>query len=145
MPVNEREKLAAPCGIDCGICELYLSGSNEKLMGYLVTKGIPKEKLPCAGCRNIGGNCPVIGETCVTFTCASEKSVEFCFECKDFPCSMLNPAADRADVLPHNTKVFNLCTIKRDGVEGFVKISGDIKKKYYQGKMAVGRGPQLPA
>jgi len=46
-------------------------------------------------------------------------------------------------VLPHNTKVFNLCTIKRAGVENFVKISSEIKEKYYKGKMEIGKGPQI--
>jgi len=143
MEANEREKLVAPCGIDCGNCELYICRGSDKLMDYLVSQGIPKEKLPCGGCRFLRGNCPVLGEQCATYACAAVKNVEFCFECGDFPCGTLNPAADRADILPHNTKVFNLCVIKRDGVAGFMRISDGIKKKYYQGKMSIGRGPQL--
>jgi hypothetical protein len=144
MIANDREKLAAPCGIDCGICELYIAGSRPALMDALVSKGIPKEKLPCLGCRNIEGNCPVIAGTCATFACAIDHGVEFCYECAEFPCARLNPSADRADVLPHNLKVFNLCVIRRDGVAGLVRASAEIRKRYYQGKMAIGRGPQLP-
>jgi hypothetical protein len=145
MNTNERTSLVAPCGIDCGTCELYLSKDNQQLFAYLVAKGIPKEKLPCTGCRDIKGNCPVIGSKCATYVCVSEKNVDFCFNCRDFPCSKLNPSADRADVLPHNLKVFNLSTIQRDGVEGFIKISSEIKNKYYKGRMEIGKGPQIKA
>jgi hypothetical protein len=113
------------------------------MMDRLVAKGIPREKLPCEGCRNIGGECPVISGKCETYACVGQKSVDFCFECDDFPCSKLCPSSDRADVLPHNLKVFSLCTIKRIGVEGFVKESLLIKQRYYEGKMEIGKGPQL--
>lgn len=143
MITSERTSLVAPCGIDCGICELYLCKDNDRLLAYLLSKGIPQEKLPCPGCRAVQGHCPVIGSQCASYTCAVEKDVEFCYQCREFPCSKLQPAADRADVLPHNLKVFNLCTIQRAGVEGFIELSAGIKQKYYQGRMQVGNGPQL--
>jgi hypothetical protein len=144
MITSERERLVAPCGIDCGICEMHLAGSRPELLESLVAKGIPREKLPCRGCRNIGGECLVIPSTCATFLCTREHGVEFCHECAEFPCARLNPAADRAEVLPHNLKVFNLSVIRREGVAGFVRHSAEIKRRYYQGKMAIGQGPQLP-
>ena len=143
MLPSERLSLAAPCGIDCGICELNMCRDNPGLMDRLLSRGIPRERLPCAGCRRIEGNCPVIGSTCATYTCVRQKGVHFCYQCDDFPCSKLGPASDRANVLPHNMKMFNLCTIKRVGVEGFVKESLLIKQRYYEGKMEIGKGPQL--
>jgi hypothetical protein len=134
----------APCGIDCGICQLNMCKDDPGLMKRLLSRGIPAEKLPCAGCRSVEGDCPVIQTRCETYTCVSEKNVEYCFQCADFPCGKLSPAADRADVLPHNVKVFNLCTIKRLGVEGFVKESELIQRTYFQGKMEIGKGPRLP-
>jgi len=142
MSLPERLQSVAPCGIDCGICELYLCKDNQQLFDYVVSRGIPKEKLPCAGCRTIEGYCPVIGSQCATYACVTDKNVEFCFECCDFPCSKLHPSADRADTLPHNLKMFNLCTIQREGLEGFVALSSEIKKKYFKGKMEIGKGPQ---
>jgi len=143
MTDEKRNNMVAPCGIDCGICELNICRDNSQLFEYLVATGIPKEKLPCDGCRSIKGDCPVIPEKCATYKCAEVKKVKFCYECNEFPCEMLNPAADRAEILPHNTKVFNLCTIKKDGVGGFIKKSSCIKQKYYKGKMAVGKGPVI--
>ena len=143
MSTNQRNDLVAPCGIDCGTCELYLCKDNGKLLEYLLSKGIPSDKLPCAGCRANQGNCPVIGNQCATYACVVGKEVNFCFQCNEFPCSKLNPSADRAGVLPHNMKVFNLCSIQRKGVEGFIEISTEIKGRYYKGTMEIGKGPRI--
>lgn len=143
MTKQERERLVAPCGIDCGLCELYTCRDDQQMYAYLLSKGIPQEKLPCDGCRDIKGQCPVIGGTCATYLCATEKKIDFCFDCTEFPCSKLNPSADRADVLPHNLKVFNLCIIQRKGLESFIEHSIEYKKRYHKGKMQIGNGPQL--
>ena len=56
----KRSELVAPCGIHCAICPLYLAGENSLLLEALVEKGIPREKLPCQGCRALEGHCPVL-------------------------------------------------------------------------------------
>ena len=142
MP-TERAALVAPCGIDCGVCELYSCRNDARLFSALTLRGIPEDKIPCDGCRAVEGHCPVIKEQCETYTCAVEKKVEYCYECREFPCAKLQPSSKRADVLPHNMKVFNLCTMKRDGVEGFVNQSLTIKRRYYAGIMEIGKGPQV--
>jgi hypothetical protein len=143
MAADKRLHLVAPCGIDCGNCALHLSEHDPALVERLVARGIPREKLPCGGCRNVEGDCAVLGEKCATYGCVSQKELEFCFECTEFPCPKLCPSSDRADVLPHNLKVFSLCAIERGGVEAFVKISGDLERLYFKGRMAVGKGPRL--
>lgn len=79
--MNQQERLAlvAPCGIDCGICELYICKDNSEIYNYLLSKGIPKESLPCLGCRKMEGRCPVITKTCETYNCISEKKPELLF------------------------------------------------------------------
>lgn len=143
MSANERIRMVAPCGTDCGICEMHLAGSNEQLKNYLVGKGIPEKKIPCPGCRALQGMCPVIPSRCETYGCVEKNGVEYCFQCDSFPCVKLQPSSDRADILPHNIKLYNLCTIRRMGAEEFVKQSGEIKYRYFKGKMAVGSGPRV--
>jgi hypothetical protein len=143
MSSNERLHLVAACGIDCGNCSLYLCRNDAAMIERLAARGIPREKLPCSGCRRVEGRCPVIGAPCETYQCVNEKRVAFCFDCAEFPCSKLCPSSDRADVLPHNMKVFNLCTIQRTGVERFVKTSADLERLYFKGKMEIGKGPKL--
>jgi hypothetical protein len=55
----------------------------------------------------------------------------------------LAPAADRADVLPHNTKLYNLCLIQKLGVEELIERALEIKQSYYRGKMEIGEGPKF--
>lgn len=136
-------EMTAVCGISCANCECHTAKDSPPLLDYLVGVGIPAEKLPCMGCRSLKGNCPVLGETCATYVCAHKRGVEFCFECVDFPCEKLNPAADRANVLPHNLKVYNLCTIKNRGLAKFSEEAGMVKQKYFKGKMLVGKGPEI--
>jgi hypothetical protein len=145
---KEEMALVAPCGINCGDCGVHLAKDIPKLIDSLVARGFEKERLneeslPCAGCRAVKGNCAVEGNTCETYACVGKRGFDFCFECPDFPCAKLNPAADRADVLPHNTKVFNLCFIQRQGLEKFLEEGAEIKQRYYRGKMEIGKGPQL--
>ncbi len=142
MVTKERIHSVAPCGIDCGICELHTCSENDAVYSAMIARGIPAEKLPCKGCRSVQGMCPVIVGKCATYTCITNRGFSYCYECGDFPCNMLHPSADRANVLPHNLKVFQLCSIMRDGIEKFIERSPDMKKKYYTGKMEVGKGPQ---
>lgn len=144
MNRQNRLNLVAPCGIDCGICELYLSRDNAQLKAALVGVGIPEAVLPCNGCRDNQGHCPIMSGQCATWSCVESHQVHTCGDCPEFPCEMLNPAADGADKLPHNLKVFNLATIKKSGIKGFLEKSAEIKKRYFQGKMVIGKGPVLP-
>lgn len=143
MFTQERINMVAPCGMDCGICEMHTCEENSPLYNRLIERGIPKESIPCKGCRSILGMCPVIREKCQTFQCISGRKIEFCYECDEFPCRKLHPAADRAEMLPHNLKVFNLCTIKNSGLEEFIDRSTEMKNRYFKGKIQVGNGPQM--
>ncbi|MFC1679284.1 DUF3795 domain-containing protein [Elusimicrobiota bacterium] len=140
---EDREKLVAPCGLDCGVCWLYLSRDSAEIWESVIAKGIPKEVLPCDGCRSTGGGCPVIQGECATRECAKEKGISSCAECGEFPCMKLAPVADKADSMPHNTKVFNLCVVQNQGVKELVRMSGNLKQAYYKGKLVLGEGPRL--
>ena len=135
--------MVAPCGLYCGDCIAYRAKDNPAIMQDMIAKGVRRELLPCTGCRSLKGKCPVIVATCETYACIDKRGFQFCFECPEFPCAKLNPAADRADFLPHNTKVFNLCFIQRQGLAKFLEKAPEIKQRYYSGKMEIGKGPQL--
>jgi len=64
-----------------------------------------------------------------------------CCDCDDFPCPLLAPTADKAAQFPHNMKVYNLCRIKKVGIERWIEEeAGEIRNKYFKGKFMVGRG-----
>lgn len=142
MKTTDDITLVAPCGIYCGDCAAYRAKDDPAVMETLVSAGFKRES--CPGCRPLEGNCPFNVDTCENYTCAAGRGIDFCFQCQDFPCVKLNPTAYRADRLPHNMKMFNLCCIKREGVAKWLEQLPEIKQRYYKGKITVfGKGPQL--
>jgi hypothetical protein len=142
MKTKDDITLVAPCGLHCGTCAVYKVKDDPSLREALVKK-VNWNGIPCPGCRPIKGKSQFISETCSTYACVTERGHDFCYQCADFPCGKLNPAADRADVLPHNLKIFNLSFIKQHGVARFQEEEPGIKLRYYRGKTALGKGPQL--
>jgi hypothetical protein len=141
--MSKQTGLAAPCGIHCGMCPLNRALSDEKLRDALAQRmNVPAEKATCKGCRVVVGHCPVIGEQCATYICSQEKGVEFCCDCSEFPCTKLMPCSDRADVLPHNIKIYSLILRKNRGDEIWNRLIDQIYSLYFQGQMKIGRGPQ---
>jgi hypothetical protein len=138
--VKERrmdyEKMTAPCGLACFDCVVHLADEDEGLRALVAKQfGMPEEEVNCPGCREVRGDCPVVPMECSVYPCAQEKGVTFCCDCPDFPCDSLHPYADQAGSLPHNTKVFNLCLIKRMGVEAWAEHKAkSVKEVYFRGK-----------
>lgn len=142
--MKTKRDLTAPCGIDCFNCPVYagnITGETKALLAKQLD--LEPAKVPCKGCREQQG-CRLHWNACDTLDCVKEKGVEFCFECPEFPCGMLQPASDGAGKYPHNMKVFNLCRIKLVGVEKWAEEeAGEIRRKYYKGRFVVGRGPVM--
>jgi len=80
---------------------------------------------------------------CATLNCVKEKGIDFCYECNQFPCDKLQPCASRAEKLPHNLKIFNLCRIKQVGLQAWANETKDIRIRYFNGDMVLGLGPVL--
>lgn len=138
-----KERVIAPCGIDCFNCEIYENNVTEELRTRLSTMAIlPKEKITCKGC--VDGNICVLltiyGKNCNTIDCINEKGVDYCFNCDTFPCEYLMPLADGANKFPQNLKVFNLCMMKRIGIEAWAEKAGDIRKTYFTKNIVIGKG-----
>jgi len=133
----------APCGIDCVNCEMFAANGRSDVWERVATMlGKTPEDVKCKGCREQGG-CSIHGN-CKTLACVMKKGLESCHLCESFPCTYLLPMADRANNVPHNMKVFNLCRIRLLGEEGFLREAKVNRQKYYTGKFLLGAGPQLP-
>jgi len=138
----DYKNLTAPCGKDCFNCPMYIGEENlQNRRNFFISRNIPEEKYQCRGCRDNNGYCPGleilgINPECKTFKCVEEKKVEFCYECDEFPCFRLQPVSDRAEKVPHALKIYNLCMIKRLGVEKWAKEhSKKIFLSYYSRKL----------
>jgi hypothetical protein len=134
-------QMTAPCGLDCFNCPLYLANENKELQKIIAERmNIPLEKVLCRGCRNEGGSIAAVGMSgpCKVFLCISAKGLNFCCDCAEFPCDNLHPYADLAAQRPHNTKVFNLCLIKKMGIEAWgEKKAKSVRDTYYKGKLTL--------
>ncbi|HTY23803.1 MAG TPA: DUF3795 domain-containing protein [Desulfomonilaceae bacterium] len=137
----DYRQMTSPCGLDCFNCRMYLANDDTELRtANAEALGLPYEEAKCEGCRNAGGTIAFLGDTepCDVFRCAAEKGVAFCYQCSDFPCDYLHPYADQASVRQHNTKLFNLCLIKKMGLEQWARTKAkSVKETYFNGKLRV--------
>ena len=134
----DYRNMTAPCGLDCFNCPMFLAKTNAELRKKIAQgMHLPMEKAMCNGCRNEKGTIGFLGmiEPCSAYKCTQKRGIDFCFECPDFPCDHLHPYADKASLVPHNTKVFNLCIIKKMGLDRWAKEKAkSVKDTYFKGK-----------
>jgi len=137
----DYKAMTAPCGLDCFNCTLYFASTNDEIRKMVAEKmGISYEMAQCKGCRNENGtNCAIgMTEPCKVYKCIKEKYFGFCYECPDFPCDNLHPFADMASVRPHNIKIFNLCLMKKMGLEKWAKESSkQVRDTYFKAKFSI--------
>ena len=106
------KKLIAPCGMNCGVCREYLAYSRKipKLRG---------EVIHCSGCRERNKQCAYLKGHCVLLR---EHKIDYCFECKEFPCKRLKKLDER-----YRKKLWgvsftqNLMEIKDKGIDEFLR------------------------
>ncbi len=138
-----KKKIIAPCGIDCFNCELFEDNVTVETQNRISSlTGIPGNKISCLGCSN-GNSCLFLrfqSKQCETLKCVNEKNVTFCFECNNFPCELLMPLANGADKYPHNIKLYNLCTIKKIGIDAWAEQVKSIRHTYFHHSFEIGKG-----
>jgi hypothetical protein len=118
----DYRNMTAPCGLPCFECYLYVANDDQEIRAMVSQHlGIPLELAVCQGCRNEGGKVAHLSMPCNLYPCAAAKGVDFCCDCPDFPCDLLHPYMDRCAEVWHNTKVFNLCLIKKMGLEAWAQ------------------------
>ena len=119
MDKDTAMKLTSPCGLPCFHCPAHLAITNPEIRKKLSeTLNLPEEKATCEGCRPQEGRIELLkpSEQCKIYECATGKNIDFCNECDDFPCGRFQPYADKAQ-FPHNTKMYQLCMMKKLGFE----------------------------
>lgn len=114
MKETFKPELIAPCGMNCGICLGFF--------GY--TMNDKKRKMECTGCRPSGKSCAFIKKHCKKLL---KKEVEYCYECKDFPCETLEALDKRYREKYDMSMIENLKFIKKEGMERFLEQQ---KEKY---------------
>ena len=88
--MENKEKLAAPCGLYCGVCGVYIAhrDNNIKFKERLATVyGVSVDHVKCEGC--LSDELYVYSKTCPIRSCTIEKGIEGCHQCNDFPCTLI--------------------------------------------------------
>lgn len=112
-----RAELIAPCGMNCNVCSNYLALEND-----VRTKGV---RMPyCKGCRPRDKKCAFLKKRCELLL---NHKVEFCYECKEFPCKTLKHHDNRCQTFFRMSLIDNLNFIKEHGLAEFLESE---KKKW---------------
>lgn len=111
MNNQERKKLAAPCGLYCGACSIYIARKRDDEAALnAVARRIterrgrvikPEEDLICDGC--LSSQLAIFCHCCVMRDCAVEKGITYCAQCSDFPCQTIIDFNN--DGRPHHSEV----------------------------------------
>jgi len=125
MDENPKGWALAFCGLNCAKCDMYKAGhGDEKLRDEIIAwfkekrnRTLKPEQVRCEGCK---GPLDVHWSAdCKMMLCAKEKDVQYCFECDDFPCSVLNKFA--SDGAAHHKKtVENLKRMREVGRDAWI-------------------------
>jgi len=100
--------LVAPCGINCNQCIAYF--------GYTMS-GKPRVHT-CNGCRPKDKNCAFLKQDCDLL---SERAIDFCFECDDYPCENLKKIDRNYQEKYKISLIENLEFIRDKGVDEFLE------------------------
>jgi len=101
-----EKELIASCGINCGICRVYL-----------------REKNTCPGCRLFNKSKPVTIARCKIRNCdeLNKNNIMFCFECEEYPCDRIKHMDKRYRTKYHMSTIENLDFIKKNGTTVFLE------------------------
>jgi hypothetical protein len=118
---NEVEfQLAGVCGLYCGNCSIFRAYNDndlETLEKIANAFNITIEKIKCQGCRvDEAGNW---NEDCGIRKCAKDKGLNFCFECEDYPCEIIQEFAESHR--SHKVIIENAKRIKEAGWQTWIR------------------------
>ena len=119
MDNNLNYRYDAYCGLYCGSCEMLITTKKNELDNIAKRKGLDNEGVKCYGCKTdiVYEHC----RNCHLKKCAKEKSLDFCYECKEYPCSELNQFRNDSNY-PYHIEVFdNLQEVKEKGLNEWLK------------------------
>jgi hypothetical protein len=114
------------CGLNCAKCDIYEAGhGNEKTRDETVewfrkerNEIIEREKIRCDGCR--GSLDAHWSSDCKMMLCAKKRGVQYCFQCEDFPCTLLYDFS--SDCIPHHRRtVENSRRMKEIGLDAWIE------------------------
>ena len=89
------------CGLNCGLCSRYYTVGSSR----------------CPGCAGEGFS--DVHPTCGILSCCQRKSLEYCFECDEFPCDKYNSWGDSDSFITHRNYFSDMEKAKRIGMNAY--------------------------
>jgi hypothetical protein len=114
--------LQGRCGLFCGHCEIYIAYSTNDIAaqrriaretGDDKGRSISPDQVKCLGCK--GSASSIWRSPCKIRVCADERGVEFCYQCRKFPCDELQTFFEN-----HPDARENLRTISKIGPDAWL-------------------------
>ena len=85
------------CGLNCALCSMHLGGY-------------------CPGCGGGAGN-----QSCTIAKCSLEHdSVQFCWECPEYPCSRYEGFDDGDSFVPHRNRQQDIAQVRELGLDAYL-------------------------
>ncbi len=108
------------CGLFCESCGVYIAtmkNDENELERIAQMMKTSKEEIPCKGCKSkvLSPHCRI----CEFRSCAENRQLSNCEECKDFPCEKLTEFQKQ---LPHRKELFESALYrKKNGINQWLK------------------------
>lgn len=128
MTGQQRQNLAAPCGLYCGACSAYVAGKRgdtkrledlAKRVAQYWSQEVEVKDLACEGCLStevIALYC----RDCGLRACVFEKGLTHCAQCSVFPCQRITDFNN--DGIRHHSEVLdNVQRQRKIGIDAWVK------------------------
>jgi len=110
---SPRFRYDSYCGLYCGACDTLLANERDEVNKLAIKWKRKLKELICHGCKSASH--AIFCQKCNIRKCAVSKKVDFCYQCKDYPCKLI--IHFRYDNSPHHSVVLkNLAIIKQIGV-----------------------------
>lgn len=129
MIEENEDSFAGTCGFYCGSCSINLAMKKDKSHQSKLAAELSKHfgrsvkiaEIQCNGCRNLSKDC--WGYGCKIRTCAQNRNITYCYECKDFPCEDLSKFSELYNDVP----LIQLSELKEKGVTPWL---ANVKKRF---------------
>ena len=125
QPKNSEKWLISVCGLNCAKCDIRQAyRGNEDLQNEIIdwfrkerNTPVKPAQIRCDGCR-----APLDvhwSPDCRIMLCARKREMQYCFQCEDFPCPILDDFSSDG-ISHHERTVRNLKQMKEIGINAWL-------------------------
>ena len=115
--------LLSACGLNCGLCPRYHTIGASK----------------CPGCGGEGFY--EVRPSCGVLSCCRRRTIEYCYECEEYPCKKYDDAGVRDSFITHRNRLKDFEKIKNHGLAAYqseldqkVQILRELLENYNDGR-----------